>query len=787
MGRSYPTSYRAPSKGSHGLLLPKFSRLALILALSVSSPALLSHSDFVDNAYAQAVSESDPDAQLLLSADELIYDNDNETVTARGNVQLEFDGRNVVADRVSYNQNTRRVRAFGNVEILEPSGNRTYAQEIDITDDFGEGFVNALRVETPDNTRLAAESGERFANQKSVFHHGVYTACEPCRENPDRAPLWQVKAEKVILDGVEKTVTYHNARFELWGLPIAYFPWFQHPDSSVKRKSGFLIPQSGNSDKFGFWVKQSYFWATGDSHDVTLTATQFTKQGTLAEGTWRHQLENGYYDLTVASISQNDPNSFGVGTTDRSVTDRGMVGSKGRFDINPRWTFGWDVLVQSDNSFSLTYDIKDYAHSTFTNQVFLQGLHDRNYFNLSSKRYLVQNNSQTASARAFAFESRQPTLLPGLDYNYVTNEDRLNGEVSLDVNVASIVRTEQDLAGTRIHGIEGETIRTTADLGWKKKITTSGGLSFTPSLSLRADWINTSVDTPVAGLETGSSTRFMPTAGLEASYPLLVTTSDSSHVFEPVAQLFVRPDLSFSGVTPNEDAQSLVFDASTLFQRDKFSGYDRIESGTRANIGLRYSGQFENGMSLHGVVGQSYHLAGENPYARNDDLVNAGENSGLENDQSDFVASLSLATQTGLFLNTQARFDEEDLALERNDTLLSYREDLFSISTNYTFINAQPEYASATDREQVGFGARLKLTDHWNLHAAAQYDIRTDLLRSNSLGLTYHDECFTFTLAFSETRSSSVADASQSVNFRFAFRTLGEFKHQLTPSDIVDF
>ncbi len=82
---------------------------------------------------------------------------------------------------------------------------------------------------------------------------------------------------------------------------------------------------------------------------------------------------------------------------------------------------------------------------------------------------------------------------------------------------------------------------------------------------------------------------------------------------------------------PNEDAQSFVFDATTLFERDKFSGYDRIEGGTRANVGFQYTGTFDNGYKLHGIFGQSYQLAGQNSFAT-DDLVNAGANSGLETD-----------------------------------------------------------------------------------------------------------------------------------------------------------
>jgi len=91
--------------------------------------------------------------------------------------------------------------------------------------------------------------------------------------------------------------------------------------------------------------------------------------------------------------------------------------------------------------------------------------------------------------------------------------------------------------------------------------------------------------------------RGMVTAGLEASYPVLVTTASSSHVIEPIAQVFIRPDEQLAGGIPNEDAQSFVFDATSLFQRDKFSGFDRTEGGMRANVGVRYSGSFDNGLT----------------------------------------------------------------------------------------------------------------------------------------------------------------------------------------------
>ena len=200
------------------------------------------------------------------------------------------------------------------------------------------------------------------------------------------------------------------------------------------------------------------------------------------------------------------------------------------------------------------------------------------------------------------------------------------------------------------------------------------------------------------------------------------------------------------------------------------------------NETLTCNAEFDNGLSLNGVFGQSYHLAGDNPYARTDDLTNAGEESGLETKWSDYVGSLAVSSDFGLFLNTQARFDEADFDLRRTDTTLTYSEDAFALSANYTFIDAQPEYGFSSDRQQIGFSGRLRLNENWNLHAGAQYNIESDLVVSDRIGLSYHDECFTFTLAFNESRSSSVSETSRSVTFSLGLRTIGDYKGQLTDS-----
>ncbi|MEN0040369.1 MAG: LPS-assembly protein LptD [Pseudomonadota bacterium] len=790
---------RAPLKAQR--TLASAARLLLLSSALVVAPVLPTLKS-VNSAHAQTFRQTDPNAQLLLKADELIYDNDNEIVTARGNVQMDYDGYNVVADRVSYNQKTRRVKAFGNVEILEPDGNRIFADEIDLTDDFGDGFVNALRVETPDNTRFAAESAERFAGQKTVFNHGVYTACEPCKERPDRAPIWQIKAEKVILDGVEKTVTYRNARFELFGAPIAFLPYFQHADPSIKRKSGFLVPRAGYRSDLGAYYEQSYFWVTSPSTDLTFTGTYYNQQGFLAQAEWRHQLENGDYNIKIAGIDQQAPEKFSPGVADRDETTRGLIATNGRFTINPRWAFGWNLLAQSDSNFARTYDIEGLSDQKITNQIYLTGLDKRSYFNLAAKQYLVQNDTIVGTGDAFSFESQQPTVLPVFDYNTVRDDEFLGGEFKLDVNVTAMDRNVLDttaqsatlVGDPRVNGINGETLRISADLSWQKEIETTFGLVVTPMASLRGDFMEATGQATKPGVATGATfdrgdaSRFLPTIGVEARYPLLVTAETSTHVFEPIAQVFLRPELGYTGTRPNEDAQSLVFDSSTLFQRDKFSGYDRIEDGSRANIGLRYSGIFGNGLTVDGLVGQSYVLGSHNPFAREDDLTNTGEESGLESDTSDYVVGLSIGGRSGWTVGTQGRFDHGDFDLNRGEIEASYRDSWGRVFGSYTYIAAQPDYAFPENRSQIGAGATLKFNDNWSATAKVTYDLQDHAVVSDSLLLSYIDECLTFSVAFSELRSTLPnSEPERTLTFKIALRTLGEFQQSVSEDVLNDF
>ncbi|MGG6895988.1 MULTISPECIES: LPS-assembly protein LptD [Rhizobium] len=724
-------------------------------------------------------------SKLVLSSNELTYNKDAQIVTATGAVQINYGGYRMVAQKVEYNQKSGRMMALGNVELITPDGNRMYGDKMDVTDSFSDGFVNALRIEMPDNTRLAAEKGERVGGTQMILSKGVYTACMACSEQ-GRAPLWQVKAQRVVQNGVTHTVRLEHARFELFGQPIAYIPWIEVPDNTVKRKSGFLFPSASISQRLGVGLKVPYYYVISPSMDATVTATGFTNQGLLLEGEFRQRLENGTHVLRVAGIDQMNSSKFNAGSSDAEHDLRGMVSSKADFRINPRWTFGWDVMLQSDNNFSRTYGLEGVNQSTHTNQAYLTGLGKRNYFDMRAFYYNVQNADDSSIA-----EKQQAYVYPSIDYHYVDPKSVLGGELSATMNFTHLSRDKTSVLDAttalgdsslndRYLGLSGNYTRLSTELQWQRTFTTDQGLVLTPLAAARGDVYGLDMNAPGAGTYSGNydnndyATRGMVTAGLEAKYPFLITTSNSTHVFEPIAQIYVRPDEQLAGRLPNEDAQSFVFDATNLFDRDKFSGFDRVEGGTRANVGWRYTGSFDNGYKLQHIFGQSYQLGGRNSFATTD-LAGVGSDSGLETTRSDYVTMFGLTTPQGISLATSYRFDEKDFAFRRGDTSVGFSNDIFQTSLIYTHIAAQPQYGFTSNQDEIQSRAQVKFKEYWSVFGTVSYDINSGDFTRQGVGVSYEDECTIFTVSFLNKKDSTAQAASDwSVGARLTFRTLGD-------------
>jgi LPS-assembly protein len=248
-----------------------------------------------------------------------------------------------------------------------------------------------------------------------------------------------------------------------------------------------------------------------------------------------------------------------------------------------------------------------------------------------------------------------------------------------------------------------------------------------------------------------------------------------TQTIQPIAQLILRPNETDIGQFPNEDAQSLVFDASNLFSIDKYSGWDRVEGGSRLNAGLQYTAQVNRAGSLNVIFGQSYALFGQNSFAV-PDITNTGLESGLDKPISDYVGSVSYQPNQVYSFTARGRFDQATFTPERLEFEARANFDRWTLQALYGEYAPQPLLGLLTRREGVLAGASFKVNENWILLGSARYDIANDQIDQSRVGIGYVDDCFMLSVNWLTgytytTTSAPVRDST--VMLQLSLRTLG--------------
>jgi LPS-assembly protein len=657
----------------------------------------------------------------------------------------------------------------------------------------------------PEDTRFAATRADRSSGNITVFTSGIYTACEACKDDPKKPPKWQVRAARIIHDQGEKMMYFEDARIEFFGVPLAWLPYFSAPDPTAKRKSGFLIPSVSSSTAFGGALITPYYFALAPDYDATITPMITTNQGPLVKGEWRQRLVNGSYTIRASGIFQLDPGAFkDANGVPSDQTFRGHVESAGQFRLTDKWVYGWDGTLITDKSYFQDYNL--YRRVQFTNllastpdyvvsQAYLQGRGDRSYFDLRAMYFYGFSTVDD--------QKRIPIIHPILDHDYTVKQSVFGGEVSFRSNLTSLSReaalfdpinltamfngqcgfanadpAAKTLNNCLLRGVPGLYSRFSNEASWRRTIIDPFGQIFTPFVSLRSDFAAVQI-TPDPGVSnyfnTGQSdvTRFMPTAGLEYRYPFINVQSWGTQTIEPMAQLILRPDETGINKLPNEDSQSLIFDASNLFRINKYAGWDRVEGGGRLNAGINYTAQFNQGGVVNAVFGQSYHLFGQNSFAVGG-ATNTGLNSGLDTTQSDYVARASFQPNSTFLFASQFRFSEADFTLQRTEFQTTLNFERWTTSFMYGNYAPQPALGFLDRREGFTASAKYKVTPNWQIFGGLMYDLRAQQVAAGNFGIGYIDDCLILAVAYSTDYSfNAAAQYNQTVTLQLTLRTIG--------------
>jgi LPS-assembly protein len=712
---------------------------------------------------------------LYMQADQLLYDTKNNRVIAQGNVEIYYNNFVLTADQVVYDQSVNKLIAEGNAQLKDPNGGITRADRFEALDDFRDAFIQSLSIVTADETRIAAARAVRREGNVTEYERAKFT---PCKSDSGMPPLWCIGAARIVHDQRSATLIFQDAQFELFGVPILYVPWFEQPDPSVKHRSGFLTPSFINSTTLGWGFEVPYYFALSPTYDFTFHPRYLSKEGVLWQGDWRQRLASGEYIVNVAGIDPVSPDLI----ANQLGGWRGSVQTKGQFSLSSWWRMGWDVTVDSDAGFRPFYQLSPILQTDRVNIAYLQGMSDRNYF--SAKVYefgglLLSNATIDPTTGAVVDTPIANSVVPVIDYNRIVDGPVLGGELSFTSNARTLWRNIDGPDSTHV----------VAEMNWRRKMIDPLGEVWTPFANVRGDiynYANALDPVTLKPIPDATALYGVAAAGLTYSYPFVAHTDWGSHVLAPTAQIIARESTPINQQRlPNEDARSLIFDDTLLFDTDKFSGYDRFETGTRVNAGLQYTLQGRNGLYMRAVLGESYQLAGENPFTNPGLDFQGGYNfnpqSGLGTNASDYVAGVYVSPFSGLSVISQARFNNADWSLRRQDSMVSGAYGPIFGSLAYTYTNYDPTLGILTTEQDALASLGLKLTNNWSVIGTVRYDITDNQTIQDMLQLKYADECFVLTASYTETFVTNpvlnlVPD--RTVMLRFELKHLGEFNYK---------
>ncbi len=725
-----------PDAGARGMSVwaGLAASLVLVLGLSLLTPS---------EAGGQEVS----DDQVLLSADDISYDGETGIVSASGGVEVTSGERILMADHVTYDERTDTVTAEGNVSVLEPDGTVLFADTLVLKDQLKNGFIEGFRGLLTDDSRFAAARAERLDGNRTEMTRAVYSPCRICEEHPERPPLWRIRASKIVHDQEKQRVDYTNARLEFFGIPIAYTPFFSHPDPTVERKSGFLVPTYGRDSQLGTIIKVPYFFNIAPHRDFTFQPLFTTRESIVADGEYRQRTGDGQFRFrgTITRVDERDDENSKTG----NKRVRGHLEGSGLFNLDEVWRWGFSGSRSSDDTYLRRYDFS--SADSLTTNAFIEGFSGRNY----------------AAANVYTFQGlrpeddpgRTPLVFPVLDYNFVSEPGRIGQTYKLDANILVLGRSEgADSRRLSLHG--SVAVPRTGFLGQV----------LTLSADLRADgyWVSDVPDpnNPNRPNRDGLTGRIVPQIAADWRWPLVRAENGARQVVEPLVSFILSPFGGNPNDIPNEDSRNFEFDDTNVFAANRFPGLDRIEGGPRINYGLRYGLFGNDGGSLTVLVGQTLRAAEDDTFA---------QRTGLETRRSDYVGRIDISPSPLFSYYQRFRLDRDNLALQRNEINFTAETDRIGADVTYVRLSRELTADELTGREEISLRGRAQLARYWMANAHTRRDLGDDGGTINAgASLAYEDECFNVAIDFDRdfTRDRDV-QPSTAVTFRVRLKHLG--------------
>lgn len=735
----------------------------------------------------------DQDNQLYLEADEIIYHQNDQNITAKGHIHIrqfvpEQKGwRHIYANELTYyylpsetsedQKLSGKIVAKERVILHEPDGSIWQTDFLELNHKTYEGLTKKLLLLTQDKSRLTALKSERTNSELTEFQEVEYSPCKVCVSDhckPDEPinPLWQIKADQVIHDQKQQKIIYRHARLEVKGIPVFYLPYFSHPDPKVKRKSGLLFPVYGVSKDLGMMLSQPVYYTIAPNRDLTLTPIITTKQGGIIAGEYRHRFYDGeakiagsYTRTHHLSQSSTPPTLNGPRPP---KPDRWHFVGQTRYDMDEKQRLNININRASDTTYLSRYPINRQTpnfvqQKNLTSSVTFERFETDSYLGIRNFDFQTDTPKTT------------PFVLPLANFHHQLKPDQWGGTTAVEGNFLSLSR-QMPVIGQQATQMQ----RLSGGVNWQLPYVSPQGHLITTKLSTRADgyytrryqtYLNPSPDTSVEK----AAARLFPQGSVDWRYPLITSQGQTSWLFQPMATLVASPVNSSVKKIPNEDSTIFELDDINLFQANRFNGIDRTDSGYRVVYGFDNDFTLPQQRNIGIFFGQSRRL---------DRRQVVSKDQGEDQKSSDYIGRLRIRPISWLVARYRVAIKPKAHHPRYSELGISIGEKALKLDLGHVYLNKTATIKNQS-LSQVNWQLSSQVIDNWSL-SFAQIKNLNKVSGGNSLAsfmlASYKDECFQFDAGIYKTayRDRDIRPDSGFL-LQLAFKNLGSFTPVAAP------
>ena len=707
--------------------------------------------------------------EIVIDADQMRYNKEKNFLEANGNIAVinEVENIKIYSDKITYDKNVEKIVSSGNVEVKFENNYFLNTKEIVYLKNAGEIFINhATEVKDNLGNEIKFEQLNYNVNEKlikgktvnlldleknsysfdsaildlsknkiiadnvsidfnknifgnplndprlkgnyffsdgksSIIKRGVFTTC---KKNDD-CPPWQIKAEEINHDKEKKIINYKHAWLEIYDKPIVYFPKFFHPDPTVKRQSGFLMPQVIDSSSLGLSLKLPYFKVIDDNRDLTFTPRIFSENEALFQNEYRQVNKSSKH---IADFSLKEKNSSSkTHFFSNSITKLNMD----TFDISE---IELNLETTSDIDYLKTHNIESAINN---NQSLL-------------KSFLIfRGNSRNMDLETKIEAYEDLTDDKSSDrYEYIFPSYEFSKRFASNYNGNYEIKSRGNYKNYNTNIFEKVLIN---DLQYKShpKITPSG---FVNKFNLLLKNITSEGDNSSAYKNKFSSENY-GSIFYDISYPLKKEGNFFDNFFTAKGSLMYSPNA-------NKDLKNLdrKIDINNIFTQNRLSLDDTVEGGQSLTFGGEYN--LKDKESGNNII-----KAGVATVLRDDEEKNLPTKSTLNNKGSDFIGSLVFEPNKNLKLDYNFSIDSD---LESsNYNLIKTDLSVNKFVTSFEFLQEDDEVGSES---YLSNETSYNFNDAYSLRYRTRRNEKTDFTEFYNLIYEYKNDCLTASIQYNK-------------------------------------